>query len=108
MTRRRNKGSAGAAEREEIIRGSGNVFADLGYPDADDRQAKLRLAFALNAILDQRKLSQAEAATRLGVNQPKVSALRNYELGSISVERLMELLKSFSPSSANPPPHRRP
>jgi hypothetical protein len=51
------------AEREAgIIRGTKNVFADLGYPDAAERQAKLRLAYALNQVLEQRKLSQAEAS----------------------------------------------
>ncbi len=95
MTRRRNKGAAGGAEREEIIRGSGNIFADLGYLDADERQAKLRLALELNAILDRRKLSQADAAARLGVNQPKISALRNYKLEGFSVERLMTLLTAL-------------
>jgi predicted XRE-type DNA-binding protein len=46
----------------EVIRGTGNVFADLGYPDAAERQAKLRLAYALNQVLAERKLTQAEAA----------------------------------------------
>jgi predicted XRE-type DNA-binding protein len=38
------------------------VFEDLGYPDAAERQAKLRLAYALNRVLERRQLSQAEAA----------------------------------------------
>lgn len=78
--------------REPITRGTGNVFADLGFPDAAERQAKLRLAYALNQVLDAGKLSQAEAAKVLGVTQPKVSALRNYKLSGFSVERLMNLL----------------
>ena len=53
--------------RERVTRGSGNVFADLGFPDAIDRQAKLQLAYALNQVLDGRKLSQADAAKVLGV-----------------------------------------
>jgi len=56
------------------------VFADLGFPDAAERQAKLRLAYALNQVLEERKLSQADAAKVLRVAQPKVSALRNYKL----------------------------
>lgn len=79
----------------EITRGTGNVFADLGYPDATERQTKLRLAYALNQVLEQRKLSQAEAATVLGVTQPKVSALRHYKLAGFSVERLMTLLNAL-------------
>lgn len=77
---------------EEIVRGSGNVFADLGYADAEERQTKLRLAHALNRIIETRRLNQAEAAERLGVNQPKVSALANYKLDGFSVERLMTFL----------------
>src|SRR5438874_12895594 len=80
---------------ESITRGSTNVFEDLGYPDAAERQAKLRLAYALNQVLEGRKLSQADAAKVLGVTQPKVSALRNYKLAGFSVERLMNLLTAL-------------
>ncbi len=81
-----------SASRDEIVRGSGNVFADLGFSDAVERQAKLRLAYALNQVLNRRKMTQAEIAKVLGVGQPKVSALRRYKLGGFSVERLMTLL----------------
>ena len=80
---------------EGIIRGTGKVFADLGYPDATERQAKLRLAYALNQVLEQRKLTQADAAKVLRVTQPKVSALRHYKLAGFSVERLMTLLTAL-------------
>ena len=82
-------------QRNRIARGTGNVFADLGFADAAERQAKLRLAHALNQLLAGRKLSQAEAAKVLGVTQPKVSALRNYKLAGFSVERLMNLLTAL-------------
>lgn len=88
-------GSRSAEPNEPITRGTGNVFADLGFPDAAERQAKLRLAYALNQLLEGRKLSQAEAARVLGVSQPKVSALRNYKLAGFSVERLMNLLTAL-------------
>lgn len=85
-----------SAERQEpITRGTGNVFADLGFTDAAERQAKLRLAYALNQELEERKLSQSEAAKVLGVTQPKVSALRHYKLAGFSVERLMKLLTAL-------------
>jgi predicted XRE-type DNA-binding protein len=71
------------------------VFADLGFPDALERQAKLHLAYALNQVLDGRNLSQADAAKVLGVTQPKVSALRRYKLAGYSVERLMNLLTAL-------------
>ena len=84
-----------AERREPVTRGTGNVFADLGFPDAAERQAKLRLAYALNRVLKERKLSQAQAARVLGVTQPKVSALRHYKLAGFSVERLMNLLTAL-------------
>ena len=84
-----------AERREPVTRGTGNVFADLGFPDAAERQAKLRLAYALNQVLEERKLSQADAAKVLGVTQPKVSALRHYKLAGFSVERLMNLLTAL-------------
>src|SRR5688572_8645691 len=87
--------SRNAERREPVTRGTGNVFADLGFPDAAERQAKLRLACALNQVLDGRKLSQADAAKVLGVTQPKVSALRHYKLAGFSVERLMNLLTAL-------------
>src|SRR3954451_2569520 len=82
-------------ESATITRGSTHVFADLGYPDAAERQAKLRLAYALNRVLEERQLSQADAAKVLGLTQPKVSALRNYKLAGFSVERLMNLLAAL-------------
>jgi predicted XRE-type DNA-binding protein len=78
-----------------ITRGSGNLFADLRFPDAAERQAKLRLAYSLNRVLEDRQLSQADAATVLGLTQPKVSALRHYKLAGFSVERLMNLLTAI-------------
>ena len=78
-----------------ITRGSGNIFADLGYPDAEERQTKLRLAHAINGVIARRRLTQAAAAERLGINQPKVSALANYKLDGFSVERLMTFLTAL-------------
>jgi predicted XRE-type DNA-binding protein len=71
------------------------VFADLGFPDAAEREAKLHLAYALNQVLDGRRVSQADAAKVLGLTQPKVSALRHYKLAGFSVERLMNLLTAL-------------
>jgi len=87
--------SRSAEPAEPITRGTGNVFADLGFPDAAERQAKLRLAYALNGLLEKRKLSQAGAAKVLSVSQPKVSVLRNYKLAGFSVGRLMNLLTAL-------------
>jgi predicted XRE-type DNA-binding protein len=80
---------------ETITRGTANVFADLGYPDAEERQTKLRLAHAINDVIAQRRLTQATAAEKLGVNQPKISALARYKLDGFSVERLMTFLTAL-------------
>jgi predicted XRE-type DNA-binding protein len=80
---------------ETITRGTGNVFADLGYADAEERQTKLRLAHAINEVIGRGRLTQAAAAEKLGVNQPKVSALARYKLDGFSVERLMTFLTAL-------------
>jgi len=78
--------------RGSIVPSSGNVFADLGLPDAGERQMKVRLALAINDALQQRGVSQAKAGEVLGINQPKVSALSKYRLEGFSLERLMRFL----------------
>jgi predicted XRE-type DNA-binding protein len=80
---------------EAITRGTGNIFADLGYSDAETRQIKLRLAHAIDGIIAQDGLTQAVAAKKLGVTQSKVSALANYKLDGFSVERLMIFLTAL-------------
>ena len=89
------KTSARRGTTERITRGSGNVFADLGYADAEERQTKLRLAHAINDIIGEGQLTQTAAAARLGVGQPKISALANYRLAGFSVERLMGFLTAL-------------
>ena len=79
----------------QITRGTRNLFADLGYADAEERQTKLRLAYALDQIIEKRHLTQAAAARLLGITQPKVSALRHYKLDGFSVERLMGFLTAL-------------
>jgi len=79
-----------------ITPSSGNVFADLGFEDAGERQTKVRLVVTINEVLRRRGLSQAKAAELLGINQPKVSALSKYRLEGFSVERLMRFLTSLN------------
>jgi predicted XRE-type DNA-binding protein len=80
---------------DAITRGTANVFADLGYADAEERQTKLRLAHAINGVIARRRLTQATTTEKLRVNQPKVSALANYKLDGFSVERLMTFLTAL-------------
>jgi predicted XRE-type DNA-binding protein len=70
--------------------GTGNVFTDLGFPDAEEMTTKVRLAVAITNILAERKLTQKAAAKVLGINQPKVSALQRFRLDGFSVAKLMQ------------------
>ena len=81
--------------KRTVVRSSGNVFADLGLPNAEERKTKVRLTFEINQIIENRKLSQTEAARRLNINQPKISALSNYRIDGFSVERLMNFLTAL-------------
>lgn len=78
-----------------ITQSSGNVFADLRLPQAEEKQTKVRLAVAINQIIARQGLSQVAAARRLKINQPKISALANYRLDGFSVERLMHFLTAL-------------
>lgn len=79
----------------DITEGTGNVFADLGLPDAAERQTKTRLAMAVNALLKERRLKQTDTATILGIPQSKVSSLANYRLDHFSVEKLISFLNAL-------------
>lgn len=72
-----------------------NVLVDLGFEDAEELSVKALLAMKLNALIDQRDLSQAGAAAIIGMSQPKVSQVRRYKLQNISLERLMQALVSL-------------
>jgi len=72
--------------------GSGNVFRDLGIPNAEEHLIKAQLVFKIDKILKSRRLKQAEAATLLGVKQPDVSKMLRGEFRQFSVERLLRFL----------------
>jgi predicted XRE-type DNA-binding protein len=72
--------------------GSGNVFSDLGLPDADELDAKANLAIRIARIIDRRGLTQTGAAKILRIDQPKVSAIVRGHLEKFSLERLCEFL----------------
>jgi len=80
------------ATNESITAGTGNIFEDLGLPDADDRLAKAELARQIGAIIRERSLTQQAAASLLGIDQPKVSALLAGQLSGFSLERLARFL----------------
>jgi predicted XRE-type DNA-binding protein len=76
----------------EIERGSGNVFIDLGFLDADERLAKANLAHQICSIIEASGLTQVQAGRRLGIDQPEVSMLMRGRLKDFSTERLMHFL----------------
>lgn len=79
----------------EIERGSGNVFADLGLPDADAHLLKAELVTRIDEIIRQRGLKQVEAAKLLGLSQPDVSRLLRGNFREYSMERLLRLLTAL-------------
>lgn len=76
----------------KITRSSGNVFADLGLPGAEERLLKARLASQIARIITNRKLTQSAAAALMGIDQPKVSHLLHGRLTGFSAERLLTWL----------------
>jgi predicted XRE-type DNA-binding protein len=81
-----------ATEHDSITPSTGNVFVDLGLPDADDRLAKAELARQIGAIIRERGLTQKAAAQALGIDQPKVSALLAGRLSGFSLEQIARFL----------------
>lgn len=79
----------------EHVVSSGNVFADLGLPDAQDLLAKSNLAHQIGTIISHRHLNQTEAAAVLGTTQPKVSDLLRGRLDGFSIERLIRFLNAL-------------
>ena len=82
-------------KKEKVEEGSGNVFADLGLPDADDLLVKAQLARRIGEIVKGRHLTQAEAAKVLGATQPIVSNLLGGRLHGFSLERLVRFLNAL-------------
>ncbi|MFH1739762.1 MAG: helix-turn-helix transcriptional regulator [bacterium] len=78
--------------KREYTFSSGNVFADLGVPKPDEHLAKAELAAKIIQEIDRQRLTQNEAAGILGIDQPKVSALKQGKLSGFSIERLMRFL----------------
>jgi predicted XRE-type DNA-binding protein len=83
------------AKTERVIEGSGNVFADLGLPNAEQELLKARLTMQIARIIKDRGLTQAAAAEILGVQQPLVSALMRNRAGTFSVGRLIDFLTAL-------------
>jgi predicted XRE-type DNA-binding protein len=75
--------------------GSGNVFRDLGLPDAEELDIKANLAIEIAQIIKRRGLTQSRVASVLGVDQPRVSALMRGHLEKFSMEKLCDYLRAL-------------
>ena len=91
-TKTRDERRAKGAADTEVRAGSGNVFAELGLADADEKPAKAELAHEICSLIREQGLTQSQAARRLGVDQPKVSALMRGRLKDFSTDRLFRFI----------------
>ena len=81
-----------AKEKPDVVRGSGNVFRDLGTKNADAEQLKAILAAEIIKALDQEKLTVRAAQARTGIAAADFSRIRNADLGRFTLDRLMAIL----------------
>jgi predicted XRE-type DNA-binding protein len=75
-----------------VIRGSGNVFRDIGHPDADREQLRSLLAARVIGVLDERKLTVREAHEETGIAAADFSRIRQAKLDRFTIDRLMSIL----------------
>jgi len=75
-------------KKNDYIISTGNIFADLGFPDAEERMAKTNLALQINVLIKRKKFTQRQAAELLDIDQPKISVLSTGKLSGFSLERL--------------------
>lgn len=80
------------SSKQSYAIGSGNVFKDIGVPNAEEHLVKAQLVFKIDTILKKRGLKQVEAAELFGVRQPDVSKMLRGEFRQFSVERLLRFL----------------
>jgi len=76
----------------EVVRGSGNVFRDLGDQNPDVAQLKAILAAEIIKLLDRERLSVRGAQSRTGIAAADFSRIRNADLGRFTVDRLMSII----------------
>jgi predicted XRE-type DNA-binding protein len=76
-------------------KGSGNIFADLGLPNAEEHQLKASLLVQFKQLMIEREMTQTEAAKLVGIKQPDLSKILRGQLNLVSVERLMRMIAAF-------------
>jgi predicted XRE-type DNA-binding protein len=85
-------------KQPEFELSSGNVFADIGLPDAEELLLKATLVFEIGQLIDKKGLTQAEVAKRTGLDQPKISRLLHGRLSGFSIDRLFAILNRLGHS----------
>ena len=81
---------------QKLYKGSGNVYKDLGFPNAEEMQAKAILVSRIVSIIKKKHWSQAKAASVLGIKQPKVSLLSRGQFSGFSLGKLISLLNKLN------------
>jgi predicted XRE-type DNA-binding protein len=84
------------SRKTRVTASSGNVFKDLGLPNPEELLAKAELVRQISNVIEQRGLTQVEAAEVLGTTQPKVSDLLRGRLSGFSMERLIRYLNALN------------
>jgi predicted XRE-type DNA-binding protein len=79
----------------ELVRGSGNVFRDFGYPDADVQQTKALLAAEIIGVLEEEGLSTRKAQERTGIAHADFARIRNARLDRFTIDRLVTVLNKL-------------
>src|SRR5829696_2312663 len=98
--------------KPKVEQGSGNIFADLNLPDAEDLLLKAEIVIELDRLISERRLTQTQAAKLMGIAQPDLSDLLRGDFRGYSLERLMRMLTVFGreveivvkPRAAGKPP----
>jgi predicted XRE-type DNA-binding protein len=92
--RRDRPGTIRRDDRDAITEGTGNIFADLGFADAEEMRARSELTRRIAEIIAERRLTRTKAVTVLGVDRPKDSALLRGKLDGFSLDRLFRFLNA--------------
>jgi predicted XRE-type DNA-binding protein len=79
----------------QFVKGSDNIFVDLGVKHPEEALAKAQLVSQINKIVKQKRLTQERIGEILGIDQPKVSALLNGRLSGFSTDRLIRFLNAL-------------
>lgn len=81
----------------EILEGTGNVFRDLGIPDAENEEVKSGLAAAIIKAMREQELTHEAAARKAGVQRADISRISNVDLDRFTIDRLVRIARSLDP-----------